>query len=211
MFRDRASAGRKLAEALERFKKESPVVLGIPRGGVVVAAKVAAALECELDLIIPRKIGAPGNPELAIGAVAGEGRVIINEDLIAGLDVDREYLDKQIRRENEEIDRRRRLYLGDADPIDITGRTVLIVDDGLATGYTAVAAARAAGAANPAKMVLAVPVAPARTVAELEKEVDEVVCLSTPEPFFAIGQFFGDFSQITDDEVIETLNELRAA
>lgn len=211
MFDDRIDAGRQLAAALDRFKTENPVVLGIPRGGVIVAAEVAELLGCAFDLIIPRKVGAPGNPELAIGAVAGEGRVILNEDLVADLNVSRDYLDERVREETEEIRRRRRLYLGDRAPVNISGRTVLIVDDGLATGYTALAAISVVRLENPAKTILAVPVGPKRTVFELSQEVDELICLSTPEPFFAVGQFYANFSEVTDVQVTAKLKEVRAA
>ncbi len=211
MFQDRVQAGRRLADALEDFRDRDPLVLGLARGGVIVAAEVAAALGCEMDVVILRKIGAPGNPELAIGATAGEGRVAWNEALIAQLDVSSGYLQDAAARENEEVERRRRRYLGDRVAVDIAGRTVLMVDDGLATGYTALVAARAVRAADPAFLVLAVPVGPSGTVAELRTEVDEVVCLSTPEMFFAVGQFYAEFAQTTDEEVVAKMEERRAA
>ncbi len=211
MFQDRVQAGRRLADALEDFRDRDPLVLGLARGGVIVAAEVAAALGCEMDVVILRKIGAPGNPELAIGATAGEGRVAWNEALIAQLDVSSGYLQDAAARENEEVERRRRRYLGDTGAVDIAGRTVLMVDDGLATGYTALVAARAVRAADPAFLVLAVPVGPPGTVAQLSTEVDEVVCLSTPETFFAVGQFYAEFAQTTDEEVVAKMEERRAA
>jgi putative phosphoribosyl transferase len=211
MFKDRVSAGRQLAAALDKYKAEMPVVLGIPRGGVVIALEVARALGAPLDLVIPRKIGAPGNPELAIGAVAGEEQIFINSELIASLKISQSYIDSAVLKALEEIRRRRRLYLGEAEPIDPAGKTALIVDDGLATGYTALAAVQAVKPAGPARTVLAVPVAPAQTVARLSKEVDELVCLSTPEPFFAVGQFYEEFPQITDNEVVAGLKRARAA
>jgi len=211
VFQDRMNAGRRLAEALEDFRDQDPVVLGIPRGGVIVAAEVAAALGCEMDLVILRKIGAPGNPELALGATAGADRVIWNEPLVAELDVSKDYLEEAAIRENEEVERRRHRYLGDKAAVDVADRTVLLVDDGLATGYTALAAARAVRAAGPASLVLALPVGPAGTVARLRGEVDELVCLSTPEPFFAVGQFYAEFAQVTDEEVVAKMRERRAA
>jgi putative phosphoribosyl transferase len=211
MFKDRVSAGRQLAAALDKYKAEMPVVLGIPRGGVVVALEVARALGAPLDLVIPRKIGAPGNPELAIGAVAGEEQIFINSELITSLKISQSYIDSAVLKALEEIRRRRRLYMGEAEPIDPAGKTALIVDDGLATGYTALAAVQAVKPAGPARTVLAVPVAPAQTVARLSKEVDELVCLSTPEPFFAVGQFYEEFPQITDNEVVAGLKRARAA
>jgi len=165
-----------------------------------------------LDVIIPRKLGAPGNEELAIGAVAGEGQVIINEQLVASLGVPPAYIDAQVNRQLEEIRRRRRLYLGDETRAAGVGNKIaLIVDDGLATGYTALAAIQAVKAQNPAKTVLAVPVAPPETAARLAQEVDELVCLSTPEAFFAVGQFYSEFHQVTDEEVVTRLREFRAA
>ncbi len=211
MFQNRVDAGRRLVEVLEDFRDRDPVVLGIPRGGVIVAAEVAAALGCELDLVIMRKIGAPGHSELALGATAGVDRVVWNEELVAQLGVSKDYLEDAATRENAEVERRRVRYLGDRAPIDLAGRTVLLVDDGLATGYTALVAARAVRAAGPALLVLAVPVGSAGAVALLRGEVDELVCLSTPETFFAVGQFFAEFAQVTDEEVVAKMREQRAA
>lgn len=211
MFQDRVSAGRRLARALEKFQGEDLLILGIPRGGVLVAAEVAQALGAPLDLIIPRKIGAPGNEELAIGAVAGEGQVIINSGLVASLGVSEEYIKERVEKEIDEIKRRRRRYLGDATTPNVGKKVVLIVDDGLATGYTALAAIEAVKALNPRRTVLAVPVAPPETAARLAGEVDELICLSTPDPFFAVGQFYSEFHQVTDEEVVSRLRELKAA
>ncbi len=209
MFQDRVSAGRRLAVALQDYRRLRPVVLGIPRGGVVVAAEVAAALDCELDLVILRKIGAPGNPELAIGATAGEQLVVWNHRLIDELDIPQDYLDQAVAAQNREVDRRRRLYLGEKPAAALRGKTILLVDDGLATGYTALAAARAIKAALPEQIVLAVPVGPVETVLRLREEVDDVVCLLTPKPFFAVGQFYEDFTQVSDEEVVATVREQR--
>ncbi len=211
MFQGRVDAGRRLVDVLEDFRDRDPIVLGIPRGGVIVAAEVAAAFGCELDLVIMRKIGAPGHPELALGATAGDDRVIWNEELVAQLAVSKDYLEDAAARENKEVERRRVRYLGDKPPADIADRTVLLVDDGLATGYTALAAARAVRAAGPALLVLAVPVGSAGAVALPRGAVDELVCLSTPEPFFAVGQFFAEFAQVTDEEVVAKMRERRAA
>jgi predicted phosphoribosyltransferase len=209
MFVDRSEAGKKLAKELLEYKDKDSVVLAIPRGGVVVADKVAQELDCPLDLIIPRKIGAPGNPELAIGAVAGLNRVIINENIKRSLGVSEEYLKAEIERQLNEIERRRKMYLGEKPPLSLKDRVVILVDDGLATGYTAMAAISAIREEKPREIILAVPVAPRDTCELLSDKVDKLICLSTPEFFYAVGQFYVDFSQTTDDEVIEILSKYR--
>lgn len=211
MFQNRVSAGRQLARALEKFRGEDLIVLAIPRGGVVVAAEVAEALGAPLDLIIPRKIPAPGNEELAIGAVAGEGQVIINSGLVASLGVSDKYINEWVGKEIDEIQRRRHSYIGDEKAPDVGNKTILIVDDGLATGYTALAAVEAVRALGGKKVVLAVPVAPPDTVARLDKVVDELICLMEPAEFYAVGQFYSDFSQVTDREVVSRLRDYKAA
>ncbi len=208
MFFDRRDAGKQLAEHLLPLAKGEVVVLAIPRGGVVVADEVASCLEAALDLVIPRKIGAPGNPELAIGAVVGE-KVIINEELKRALGVSDEYIKKEVEKELNEIARRREKYLGERRPLDLKNKTVVIVDDGLATGYTAKAAIASVKQDNPQKVILAVPVAPTDTYERLKEEVDEIVCLNVSEMFFAVGQFYSDFSQISDEEVIDILKKYR--
>lgn len=208
MFRDRVDAGRQLAQRLEKFKNSYAVVLAIPRGGVVVGNEVANILNLQLDIVIPRKIGAPGNPELAIGAVAGN-KAIMNEALVRELRVPDSFIEKEIKSQQDEIDRRRKLYLGDKAPINLTGRTVIIVDDGLATGYTALAAINAVKQQQPERIILAVPVSPADTCNRLTGEVDEIICLEIHELFFAVGQFYKSFDQTTDPEVIEILSRWR--
>ena len=205
MFLDRVEAGQKLAEKLLKYKDMGPIVLAIPRGGVVVASEVASALSCRLDLVIPRKIGAPNNPELAVGALAKEGAVILNEDLTKSLNISPDYLREEIEKQVVEIKRRRKEYLGDRSSIDLRGKTVILVDDGLATGYTSLAAIKAVREDKPEKVVLAVPVAPREAIERLKNEVDELICLETPELFFAVGQFYYDFSQTTDEQVAEIL------
>lgn len=204
-FSDRSEAGRRLAQRLLKYKGKDAVVLAIPRGGVVVAVEVASALEAPLDVVIPRKIGAPENPELAIGAVGPGGEVVINEAVRSELGVPDSYIAAEVQRQLAEIDRRERLYLGDRQPFPIEGKIAILVDDGLATGYTAIAAARSVRARNPQKIALAVPVAPPDTCERLSKEVDEIICLETPELFFAVGQFYADFTQVSDVEVVEIL------
>ncbi len=204
-FSDRSEAGRRLAQRLLKYKGKDAVVLAIPRGGVVVAVEVADAIDAPLDVVIPRKIGAPENPELAIGAVGPGGEVVINEAVRSELGVPDSYIAAEVQRQLAEIDRRERLYLGGRLPTPIDGKIAILVDDGLATGYTAIAAARSVRGKNPQKIVLAVPVAPPDTCERLSKEVDEIICLETPELFFAVGQFYADFAQVSDTEVVEIL------
>lgn len=211
MFRDRVDAGRKLARELEtRYKGTDAVVLAIPRGGVVIGHEIAHALGLELDVIIPRKIGAPGNPELAIGAIA-QDQVMINEMIVRELGIPKSYIEEESQRQLVEIERRRRLYLGDRDPVPLNGRVAIIVDDGLATGYTALAAVKAIKAEKPRKVVLAVPVAPVDSYERLKREVDEMVCLEVHELFYAVGQFYEVFDQVEDDEVVNILKAYRQA
>lgn len=208
MFRDRDDAGHRLAAALQHLEDEPDlVVVAIPRGGVVVGAVVAKALGAALDVVIPRKIGAPGNPELAVGAVAGDGGVVINEDIATRLGVDDAYVEQETQRQVEEIRRRRDVYLAGREPVDVKGKTVVLVDDGLATGSTAIAAARALRLQEPRRLVLGVPVAPRETLARLAAEVDEVVCVERPSFFYAVGQFYAQFDQTTDSEVVRLLRE----
>jgi putative phosphoribosyl transferase len=203
-FADRAQAGEQLAVALERHGGTDAVVLGIPRGGVLVAAVVAQRLGLPLDIVVPRKVGAPGNPELGLGAVAPGVRVL-DEDLIRRLGVAESYLERAIDAELEEIERRQRRYRGDRPPPDIAGRAAILVDDGIATGGTAVAALRWARARHPSELVLAVPVAPVQSLGRMRAEADEVVVLETPEPFLAVGEWYARFGQASDEEVTSAL------
>jgi putative phosphoribosyl transferase len=208
ILKDRKQAGIQLAAELLRFKEQDPVVLALPRGGVPVGFEVAKALGAPLDLILVRKIGAPFQPELAVAAVVDGERMelVINEDVLAALDLSEEDIRKQAKQEVEEIERRQRLYLGGRERVRVRGRTVLVVDDGIATGATMRASLRAVRRREPSRLVLAVPVAPAETVDQLRREVDEVVCLAMPSPFGAIGQFYVDFRQVGDDEVRDLLD-----
>jgi len=206
-FRDRSDAGRRLAVALACYKHEHPVILGLPRGGVVVAAEVAAGLDAPLDLILARKIGVPSQPELAMGAVVdGQAPLIVrNEDVIRITGVTEAEFRSACDRELSEIERRRRRYLGSRERLDISGRAAIVIDDGIATGATTLAALRAARARGPSKLILAVPVAPTDTLARMREVADDVVCLELHDNFGAIGLFYSDFRQTSDREVIEIL------
>lgn len=206
MFEDRADAGRRLAGALSHLEGEDVVMLGIPRGGVVVAAEVARTRGWPLDIVIPRKVRAPGNQELGLGAVAPGVRVL-DERMIRSLRVAPDYLENEIAIEEEEIRRRSEAYRAGRPPLDLRGKVAVIVDDGVATGGTATAAVRWARAQGASRVVLAIPVAPAEAMANLAKEADEVVCLATPEPFYAVGQWYAHFPQTSDHEVIRLLEE----
>lgn len=205
MFADRKDAGRRLAEALGHLEGEDVVVLGVPRGGVEVAAEVARAHGWPLDIVIPRKVGAPMNPELGLGAIAPGVRVL-DERMIRQLRVSPDYLEREIAEQEEEIRRRTVAYRGDRPPIDAAGKVAVVVDDGVATGGTAAAALRWARAQGASRVILAVPVAPHEAIARLSKEADEVVALATPEPFFAVGQWYESFPQTSDREVVDFLS-----
>lgn len=206
-FLDRKEAARRLTEKLLRFKGQSSVVLALPRGGVPVGFEIAKALAAPLDLVLVRKIGAPYQPEFAIGAVVDgpHALTVRNDEVIGFLDVPETYIEEETARQLKEIERRREIYLAGRPRVAVEGRVAILVDDGIATGATARAALQAIRQAKPAKLVLAVPVAPPDTVAMLRKEVDELICLLTPEYFGAISRFYLDFRQVTDDEVIELM------
>jgi predicted phosphoribosyltransferase len=210
-FRDRRQAGRMLGERLaERYAgRRDAVVLGLPRGGVPVARVIADALGAPLDVLVVRKLGFPPQPELAMGAIATGGVRVLHED-VAGL-VGPDVLEQVTRREQDELDRRERAFRGDRAPLDVEGRLVILVDDGVATGSTVRAAIQAVRARGARRIVLAIPTAPPSTVEELGGEADEVVCLMTPEPFVAIGRWYEDFSQLSDDEVRAHLDATGAA
>jgi putative phosphoribosyl transferase len=207
MLQNRSAAGRKLAALLRGYAKADPVVLALPRGGVVVGAEIAAALYAPLDIVVVRKLGAPGQPELAIGAVVGaeQPEVVLNEETVALFDVSRAYLDHEVAAEIEEIRRREARYRDGRPRVAINGRTAIVVDDGIATGASIRAALRAIRRAEPAHLVLAVPVAPMQTLESLRGEVDELVYLEAPELFGAVGLHYQDFAQTSDEEVIALL------
>ncbi len=208
-FSDRVDAGKNLAKALSNFDSKNGLVLAIPRGGVVVGYEIAQALRLPLDVIIPHKIGAPYNPELAIGAITEDGSTVLDENLIAYLDVTRDYIFEESERQKKEIQRRLGLYRQNLPILDLKGKDVIVVDDGIATGSTVKAALLSVKNKGATTITVAIPVGPPSTIKELEKRANKVVCLYMPEYFQAIGQFYDDFSQTTDDEVIGLLRENR--
>ena len=206
-FRDRSDAGRQLATALAKYKEQKPVVLALPRGGVPVAAEVALALDAPLDLILVRKVGVPFQPELAMGAIVDGGASIAvrNEDVIREAGIDDAQFNAVCDAEFAEIERRRERYLAGRQRADISGRTAIVIDDGIATGATTRAALRATRMREPKRLVLAVPVAPTETLSELRDEADDILCLEHHDAFGAIGYYYGDFRQVSDQEVIGIL------
>ncbi|MDN5001243.1 phosphoribosyltransferase [Bradyrhizobium sp. GCM10027634] len=212
IFQDREDAGRQLARALVKYRSRHPVILALPRGGVPVAAEVAEKLDAPLDLVLVRKIGVPMQPELAMGAVVdGEQPVIVrNQDVIDLTGVSEGTFDAICSEELAEIDRRRERYLGDRARSEVKGQVAIIVDDGIATGATTLAAIRALRKREPKELVLAVPVAPLETLQRLHNEVDAIVCLDTPSDFGAIGYYYCDFRQVGDEEVIAILSRFPA-
>lgn len=213
IFDDRTDAGRRLAATLQHLRDRDPVVLALVRGGLPVALEVARALGAPLDLIMVRKIGAPGQPELAVGAVVDGDppEIVSNPEVMRSLGVPQSYVDEEAQRQLAEIGRRRALYLGGRPPVQVRGRTAIVVDDGIATGATTRAALHAVRQRRPWRLVLAVPVAPRGVLPRLAVDADEVVCLRRPELFDAVGYFYRDFAQVSDDEVVELLDRARAA
>jgi predicted phosphoribosyltransferase len=206
-FADRRHAGKRLAAQLASYaNRPDLLVLGLPRGGVPVAYEVARALHAPLDVFLVRKLGVPGDEELAMGAIASGGVRILNEEVTSRIHISDSTIDEVAGREQQELERRERLYRGDQAAPDVQGRTVILVDDGLATGSTMRAAAVAVRQMRPSKIIVAVPVAAAETCAELRSEVDDVVCGVTPEPFMAVGVWYSDFEQTSDDEVRKLLH-----
>jgi putative phosphoribosyl transferase len=205
VFKDRAQAGRKLAEWLAHLRDDRIVVLGLPRGGVPVAFEVARALDAPLDVIVVRKIGVPYQPELAMGAIGEDGVKVIDQRIMAEAGVTRAEFDEVERRERVELERRAALFRGGRPPVSLLGKTAVLVDDGIATGSTAKAAAHVARGLGAARVIVATPVAPPDVMRKLSGDVDEVVVVETPAQFYAIGQFYDDFSQTPDDEVTRLL------
>jgi putative phosphoribosyl transferase len=206
MFRNRTEAGQRLGELLARLDVHRPVVLALPRGGVPVGREVADALGAPLDVLLVRKLGVPQQPELAMGAIGEGGVRVLNDQVIRVASVSARDLAKVEARETEELERRVRMFRGDKAPADIEGRVVIVVDDGLATGATAEAALRVARARGARTLVLAVPVAPPDTLAHLAPDADEIVAAEVHQPFGAIGDWYGDFRQTTDEQVLSALD-----
>jgi putative phosphoribosyl transferase len=210
LFQDRAEAGRKLAEQLQDLRGKDTIVLAVPRGGVVVGYEVARALDTPLDVYIARKLTAPGNDELAVGAVASDGTVVLDAALMRQIGVSQRYLESEMDRQRAEILRRLSLYRNQRPLPQLKGKTVLVVDDGVATGSTTLAALRALRKQQPALLVLAVPVGPPDVIARLQTEADRVICLAQPEQFWAVGQFFADWAQLSDQDVSDILSRRRS-
>jgi putative phosphoribosyl transferase len=210
-FKDRVDAGRKLAKELSKYANRSDVlILALPRGGVPVAFEVAKELNVKMDVFIVRKLGVPGNEELAMGAIASDNIRVLNEDVVRSFQIPERVIDMVAENELRELERREHAYRGDRSKPEVSGSIVILIDDGLATGATMRAAAAALKTKNPAKIVVAVPTAARDTCEFFGREVDEVICVTTPEPFYGVGAWYGDFSQTTDKEVCELLEKARA-
>lgn len=211
MFRDRKDAGNRLAGKLKDYEDLNDVlVLALPRGGVVTGFEIARQLKAPLDVLIVRKIGFPGQPELAIGAVSETGTVVLNKSIISGYGVSEDYVQKEISRQKEEIARRVKLYRKGKGILELEGKTVILVDDGVATGATMKAAIETLRKEKLRKLVVALPVCPPETEKELKAMVDECICLETPRDFMAVGSYYDDFRQTSDEEVVEMLRESMA-
>lgn len=208
LFENRVDAGKKLAKELSEYANRPDVlILALPRGGVPVAFEVAKELNLDIDIFLVRKLGVPGNEELAMGAIASEDIRVLNEDIISSFQIPDRVVATVAANELRELQRRERAYRGDRPKPDINGKTVILIDDGLATGATMRAAVEALKIKNPAKIVVAVPTAAADTCMFFKERVDEIICVATPEPFYGVGAWYGDFSQTTDEEVCKLLDE----
>lgn len=204
LFKDRKDAGRQLAIAIQKLSLKKSLIIALPRGGVAVAAEVAHQLQFPLDIIIPRKIGAPFNPELAIGALL-ENEILLDEPLIASFNIDRAQIESEIEKEKKEAKRRLLLYRQGKPPQDFRGKTIVVVDDGIATGATMRVSVRYLQKQKAQRIIIAVPVAPLEIIQDFRKEGFEVICLYTPSTFDAVGQFYENFAQTTDEQVLELL------
>lgn len=206
-FKNRVEAGQILANRLAEYANQKPIVLGLPRGGVPVAFEVAMALHAPLDVFVVRKLGVPGQEELAMGAIASGGVRVLNKPVIESLQISDEAIEAEALKERQELERRERLYRGERPELNVHDRTVILVDDGIATGSTIKAAIAALKKQKAGRIVVAVPVAPTSIIEELQEEVDEVVCVSTPEMFFAISVWYDEFPQTSDEDVRELLKK----
>jgi predicted phosphoribosyltransferase len=211
MFRNREDAARQLAEELKGRELHDPLVLAIPRGGVVTGAVLARELGADLDVVLSRKLRAPGQPELAVGAVSEDGQIYLNPDARQFLDLLKEYLAQQGRHQWAEITRRKKLFRSVRTPSPVAGRSVIVTDDGIATGSTMIAAPQTIKSQNPCEVLVAVPVASPERLKEVRRWCDDVVCLLSPQEFRAIGQFYEDFTQVEDQEVLQRLREFAPA
>jgi len=210
LYKDRQDAGRQLAEILRKYKNEEPVIIALPRGGVVLGYEVAKELKAPLDVITPRKIGAPFHPEFGVGAIAPFGIQVLDIETINRLRISEDEIQEIIELETNEMNRRTNLYRKDLPPLDLKEKTVIVVDDGIATGVSTKAAIRSIKKMQPKKIILAVPVCPQDAAEKFKHEVDEFICLYAPFDFYAVGAFYDDFRQISDSEVIELLENARA-
>ncbi len=211
LYKDRVDAGKKLAKELSKYANRSDVlILALPRGGVPVAFEVAKELNVKMDVFIVRKLGVPGNEELAMGAISSDNIRVLNEDVVRSFQIPERVINMVAENELRELERRERAYRGDRPKPEISGSTVILIDDGLATGATMRAAATALKIKNPVKIVVAVPTGAPDTCELFRREVDEVICVATPEPFYGVGAWYGNFSQTTDEEVCDLLNKARA-
>lgn len=210
MFIDRKDAGKKLALKLEKYKDNDVIVLAVPRGGIVIAQDVIKKYGYKWDLAISRKIGAPGNKEMAIGAVSADGSYFVNEEYADIFNVSKDYIDGEVAQETNEIKRRMKEYRGDDSLPDVKNKTVIIMDDGIATGYTILATVKSVKNQGALKTVLAVPVGPKETIEELENIFDDVICLEVPKGFISVGMYYRNFDQVSDEEVFKIMKELRS-
>lgn len=207
IFKDRQDAGKQLAETLKKYVNENPIIIALPRGGVVLGYEVANILNAPLDIIVPRKIGAPNDPEFAIGAIAPKLVVILNDKMIKSLNIPEQEIEKIIENETKEMNRRMELYRKNLPELDLKNKTVILVDDGIATGLTTQAAVLSIQLLNPAKVILAVPVCPHDLTNKFEQHVDEFICMNEISDFHAISPYYDNFNQVIDEEVIELLNK----
>lgn len=207
LYRDRQDAGRALAERLKEYAAEKPVIIALPRGGVVLGFEVAKALNAPLDIIVARKIGAPFNPEFGIGAIAPGGVSILHDEVIRRLNISKQEVEQIIEKETVEMNRRINLYRKNLPDLDLNNKTVIVVDDGIATGVSTMAAIASIKLMKPKKIILAVPVCPSDSVRKFEQQVDEFICLNARADFYAVGQYYDNFDQTTDEEVIDLLQK----